>query len=203
MKSISKCKTKGMNTMNKKEWRQQILRRLAAMDLLTYEQNSFEISQKLFQTDEWNHSSTIGVTISRRPEVDTWQIIRKGWQEGKRIVVPRCFPKERSMNFHVIESFTQLENVYLDLYEPKLLETEEVRKEEIDLLIVPGVAFHQSGYRIGFGGGYYDRYLQDYQGKTVSLAFSCQLIDHIPNEPHDIPVQQIITEHEFINCTKQ
>lgn len=71
---------------------------------------------------------------------------------------------------------------------------EKVVKDEIDLLIVPGLIFSSEGYRIGFGGGYYDRFLKDFQGPTVSLAFGEQIRDDWQPENFDIPVAKIITD---------
>ena len=72
---------------------------------------------------------------------------------------------------------------------------------EVDLIIVPGVAFDKCGYRIGYGGGYYDRFLSNLDHVTkISLAFNMQLIDKIPTDHFDIPVNYIITEKEIINC---
>lgn len=84
------------------------------------------------------------------------------------------------------------------MFEPKEHETDAVSKEEIDLVIVPGLLYNRAGYRVGFGGGYYDRFLKDYRGYTISLAFSFQLIDHLPHEEYDIPVGKMITEKEII-----
>jgi 5-formyltetrahydrofolate cyclo-ligase len=69
----------------------------------------------------------------------------------------------------------------------------EVDASRIDLMIVPGLAYTREGYRLGFGGGYYDRYLQNYHGKTISLAFNEQLVPNFLVEEHDIPVSEIIT----------
>lgn len=186
--------------MEKKDIRKLILSDLKKLDKSTYEQHSFEIVRKLYQLPVWKESDTVALTISRSPEVDTWQIIRSGWLEGKRIVVPKCIPQTKQMVFRQITSFTQLESVYFGLYEPKEDVTTEVSGQEIDLMIVPGVAFNRQGYRIGFGGGYYDRYLQHFNGQTLSLAFSLQLRDELPIEKHDIPVKAIITEKELFTC---
>lgn len=69
--------------------------------------------------------------------------------------------------------------------------------------IVPGVVFSDEGYRIGFGGGYYDRYMSDYNGDTLSLAFAEQTGHVVPSEHHDIPVSKIVTEEKVINCQKK
>lgn len=171
---------------------------LQSLDRLHYEQMSYMIGKTLTQTEEWKKADTIALTVSRFPEVDTWQLIRKGWEEGKRIAVPKCHPDTKKMTFRQIQSFTDLEHSFFGLFEPKENETPAVPKEEIDLVIVPGLLYSREGYRIGFGGGYYDRFLQDYKGHTVSLAFSLQLRDYLPVEEHDIPVAKIVTESEII-----
>jgi 5-formyltetrahydrofolate cyclo-ligase len=179
--------------MNKKELRSLVLGELKKLSKPEYEQLSYEVANQLFSEEIWKQASTIGITISNYPELDTYQIIRKAWEQGKRIVVPKCHPKEKQMSFHKLAQFTQLESVYFGLLEPIEALTETVDKEEINLLIVPGLAFTNEGYRLGFGGGYYDRFLLDYNGSTVSLAFPIQLKAKLPIEKHDIPVQKIIT----------
>ena len=71
---------------------------------------------------------------------------------------------------------------------------------DVDLCVVPGRVFNRSGYRIGWGGGYYDRFLASYAGQTLSLAYSVQVLDDIPIEAHDIPVGVIVSERELIRC---
>ena len=180
--------------------RQQVKEELSKIDRLTYEQYSFQIARHLFSLPEWQEAETIAVTVSNVPEVDTWQIIRQGWIEGKRVVVPKCVPAERGLNFHELTAFTELETVYYGLYEPAPLRTYPVDRSQMDLILVPGLAFSRSGSRLGFGGGYYDRFLEGYNGKTAALAFSQQLVEKLPKEPHDLPVKKIITEQEVIFC---
>lgn len=186
--------------MNKKSIRKNMSNRLQAMDRMTYEQMSYKIATELIGTDEWKKSSVIGLTVSRFPEVDTWQLIRTGWGQGKKMAVPKCIPASKGMSFRKLSAFTQLESSFFGLFEPIDSETEKTQKEEIDLLIVPGLVYSKNGYRIGFGGGYYDRFLKDYKGTSVSLAFSIQLAESVPFEAHDIPVGKIITEKGVFDC---
>ncbi|MFD1705406.1 5-formyltetrahydrofolate cyclo-ligase [Siminovitchia sediminis] len=186
--------------MDKKTIRQQMNDQLKELNRLEYEQYSYDIALRLTETEEWRVSRTIGLTVSRFPEVDTWQLIRMGWKQGKRIVVPKCIPEVKGMSFRELTAFTQLENSFFGLLEPNESETNEMMKESIDLLIVPGLVYNRTGYRIGFGGGYYDRFLKDYQGQTISIAFSRQIINEIPIEQHDIPVQKVVTEKGIIDC---
>ncbi|MEH7124529.1 5-formyltetrahydrofolate cyclo-ligase [Bacillus sp. JJ1503] len=186
----------------KKILRKKIIDRLSSINKPVYEQLSYQIANQLFQDKYWKEASTVGVTISKQPEVDTYQIIRKAWEQGKRIVVPKCLPKTREMVFRTLHRFDQLESVYYGLLEPIESETDEVSPNEIDLIIVPGLAFTENGYRLGFGGGYYDRFLTKYNGHTLSLAFHDQIVSKLPVEDHDIPVSKIITD-EKIKCVNE
>lgn len=186
--------------MDKQMMRQQIKENLSTMDRLAYEQASFRIARRLFSLKEWKEAQTVAVTVSNVPEVDTWQIIRQGWLEGKQIAVPKCAPAERGLNFYQLTAFTELEKVYYNLYEPIPSTARLVERTEMDLILIPGLAFDCSGSRLGFGGGYYDRFLAGYDGKTAALAFSQQLVEELPKEPHDLPMMRIITEDEMILC---
>jgi len=176
----------------KKTVRQEIMDKLSKITKPQYEQLSDEIAKRLYQEPLWKKAKTIGITISRFPEVDTYQIIRKAWEEGKQIAVPKCLPKNREMVFRVIKNFNQLESVYSGLLEPIEGVTKEVQGNEIDLLIVPGLAFTKEGYRLGFGGGYYDRFLPSFNGEVLTLAFDSQIVSSLPLEPHDVPINKII-----------
>lgn len=154
--------------------------------------------QHLFESSYWKNSHTIGITISRGFEWDTKPIIEEGWKQGKLMVVPKCYPDENKLTFYRLHSFDELESVYYNLLEPKPLENNRVTRELIDLVLVPGVVFDKNGYRIGFGGGYYDRFLSSYKKHTISLLCKLQLQDNIPIENYDIPVNHLITEEGFI-----
>lgn len=183
---------------DKRLLRNKIKGKLEEISRPEYEHYSYNIAKALYRDIFWQESHIVGITISNKPEVDTYQIIRKAWEEDKKIVVPKCLPKEKKMAFRTLTAFNQLESVYSGLLEPIVNMTEEIAAEEIDLLIVPGLAFSRLGYRLGFGGGYYDRFLMDYHGKTLSLAFQGQIVETVPVERHDLPVAKIITEEEII-----
>ncbi len=178
--------------MSKTALRNAMKKKLLAMGELDYSAFSAEIKNQLTTSLEWEAAKTVGITISTGREVDTKEVIEEGWRQQKRIVVPKCFPDRKELKFFEITSFDELEDSFYSLKEPITTMTPFVSKEEIDLLIVPGIVFDKRGYRIGYGGGYYDRYLSNYQNKTVSLAFSFQILKEIPNETYDIPVEKII-----------
>ncbi|RDU35377.1 5-formyltetrahydrofolate cyclo-ligase [Neobacillus piezotolerans] len=179
---------------DKKMLRKSMMERLRSMSDGEYMERSNRIASNLFGHPAWKEAEVIGITISRPPEVDTYQIIEKAWQEGKRIAVPKCLPATREMQFRYLTDFSELEKVYYGLLEPIVEKTEQVRPDDISLLVVPGLAFSRDGYRLGFGGGYYDRFLTVYKGQTASLAFSCQIVGELPVENHDRQVGMIMTE---------
>ncbi|MDC3413388.1 5-formyltetrahydrofolate cyclo-ligase [Aquibacillus sp. 3ASR75-11] len=147
----------------------------------------------LFATSYWKNASSIGITISRRHEWNTIPIVKKAWEQNKTVSVPKCFPEDKRLVFYQITSMDQLERVYMDLLEPIVSQTIEINCQDIDLLIVPGLLFDSHGFRIGYGGGYYDRYLKNYPNETVSLASTNQLIEKVPTDQYDIPVDHLIT----------
>ncbi len=183
----------------KKDLRKYIKNTLAQLTEAQYMQRSEIIAHKLFQQPAWEKASSIGITISLQPEVDTYAIIKKAWEEGKTVSVPKCEPKERKLIFRTIKDFKQLERVYFQLLEPIEEQTKAKKAEEIDLLIVPGLAFTSSGERLGVGGGYYDRFLPFYEGKTIALAFDEQIVKTLPVDVYDQSVMQIITDAKVYN----
>ena len=181
--------------MDKSSQRKEMTSLLKTMDLEEHRQKSDEIIDFLMDDPVFQAADVIGTTISAFPEVDTRKLLEKCWQAGKKTAVPKCDPDTRAMTFRLVDDPAQLETVYMKLKEPIIELTEEVHPEQIDLLIVPGVVFSTDGFRIGFGGGYYDRYLTRYKGPTRSLAFASQLVDAVPVEAHDLPVERICTEN--------
>lgn len=188
--------------MDKNELRQNIRHSLNKMTIDQYEQKSNIIRNRLADEPYIIEGSTIALTVSNYPEVDTSKIIEYLWEVGKKVVVPKCQPKTRMMDFYAINNFQQLETVYMDLKEPIPEKTEFVPPDQIDVIVVPGIVYDQKGYRVGYGGGYYDRYLQNYAGTLVSLAFDRQIVHSVPKQAHDIPVHFIVTETNRIDCMK-
>lgn len=184
--------------MTKEKLREQMIKKLSALS--SDKKKSIErlLCQHIIATPFWQEATTIGITISQSIEWDTNPIINTAWEQGKTVVIPKCFPKEKRLTFYHFQSYHQLEVVYYQLLEPIPSKSKQIAKDDIDLLIVPGLVFNQSGYRIGFGGGYFDRFLVDFPNKSLSLVSRVQLVDDIPIESHDIPVQHLICEEGMI-----
>lgn len=153
-----------------------------------------KLEENLFMSSEWKSAKRIGVTLSQGFEWNTLGIIKQAWKEGKIVCAPKCVPEHKAMTFYDFTSMDQLEKGFYNLIEPKPPQTKMVGKTEIDLVLVPGLIYDVKGYRVGFGGGYYDRFLKDFPNHTVGLIYSKQITSALPIEPFDIPVQKIITE---------
>ncbi|WP_062046368.1 5-formyltetrahydrofolate cyclo-ligase [Bacillus sp. JCM 19034] len=102
------------------------------------------------------------------------------------------------MDFYQIKDWNEVELSNHGLYEPIKEKTKPYFSNEIDLMIVPGVVFDYNRFRIGYGGGFYDRYLSAYDGQTIALATNEQMVPTLPHEGHDLPVQKILTESGWI-----
>ncbi|MBC1978122.1 5-formyltetrahydrofolate cyclo-ligase [Listeria marthii] len=170
--------------------REKILRNLNSIDKVEHRERSIKLAEKLFLLPEWRNAKIIGITLARHPEIETETIILQAKKEGKTVLIPKTYYPSRKMEFKKMNSAHPLAKSKFGILEPNEL-AETVDKEAIDLLIVPGVAFNKEHYRIGFGGGFYDRFLVGFHGPTVSLYLYEQKMEFVP-ESHDKPVSILI-----------
>lgn len=168
---------------------------------LTIEQvkkNSAQIADRLFQTSFWQNSSTVMLYLSFQNEVMTDQIYQQGWMEGKTMLMPICSTQDGIMIMSKVTSFAQLDQNRYGIRElPETLQ-QIVAPETIDLCLIPGIVFDNYGNRLGFGAGYYDRYLAKIspQVPRIALAHSCQIYDGIlPTDQYDLPMHYMLTEN--------
>src|SRR5699024_462519 len=184
--------------MDKKQLRQSATSYLRRLNKGQKQYIENQLLDKLVNLDNWKKASTIGITASSEIEWDTNIIIETAWNQNKKVYVPKSYPSKKQLIFYKLNHFEQLEKGYAGIQEPNPNITFPIDKKRIDLLVVTGLLFDKRGYRIGFGGGYYDRFLQDYPNNTVSLASDFQLVEFLPNNSFDIPVQQILTEKRSV-----
>ena len=147
-----------------------------------------QLTQRLLELPAFQEAKTLATYLSMGHEFSTASLIQAALQDGKRVCVPRTYPQGRM-------EFVEYDPDILEKTRFGLLEPNEkgklVDKAEIDLIHVPGLVFQSKGYRIGYGGGYYDRYLADFAGKTVSTIYSIQQGDFQP-EAIDQAVQEVL-----------
>lgn len=188
--------------LNKKELRTMVRRDLLSLSPEQHKIKSDMIHNKVINMEEIKKATIIGITISNIPEVETKKLIESLRKQGKEIAIPRCNSKTREMAFYIYEDENQLETVYMDLKEPIPSLTTEISSNEIDVMITPGIVYDQKGFRIGYGGGYYDRYLTNFENPTISMAFEVQIVEKVPTDAYDLPICKLITEERIINCKK-
>ena len=162
-------------------------------------EKSNEIKNKLFNLRHYKNSRTIMFFVSINSEVNTHEMI-KGALKSKMVVVPKVVHHEIEPS--VIISFDNLiPSGKFGILEP--IEAMKTAYKNIGLVLVPGIAFDKEGHRIGYGFGYYDKFLKKVPKATkIGLAFDFQVVEKIPRELHDVPVDLIVTEKRVIECRK-
>jgi 5-formyltetrahydrofolate cyclo-ligase len=160
------------------------------------------IMGKLSKMPEMLNAQTIMLYMPINNEVDTTETIAKLIAKGKKILVPSTLKTEKKMIAAEIKSFSELERGAFGVLEPKKESLREVPPENIELVLVPGVAFDEEGDRIGYGHGYYDRFLKLVKAPVIGLAYDFQIVDKITSNSHDSKVTKIITPSKVIDCNK-
>lgn len=160
------------------------------------------ICERVMTWSVFQAATCVAIYVSVRKEVDTHRLIDLALEMGKQVCVPLT-QRKGVMVFQEISSFDALQPARFGLLEPAYDAAQIVIPEDLDLVIVPGIAFDKSGNRLGFGGGYYDRYLAHCEAIRVGLAYGFQVVDDIPIEEHDVCVDWLVTEHEVIACQKK
>ncbi len=177
---------------------------LAKRNLLTPQQitaKSLQIKQKLFNMVEFKKAICVCFYVSFKNEVSTHEMIKEALQLGKRIVVP-VVESEKTLSLCEIKDFAQEMGIgKFGILEPKSEYRRQVDLSELELVVVPGIAFDENGNRIGFGRGYYDNLLSKMVGLPfIGLAYDLQIVTRIPATDCDIPVHKIITESRIVTC---
>jgi 5-formyltetrahydrofolate cyclo-ligase len=161
---------------------------------------SAEIEARLFGLPEYCAASIVLFYASFQSEVETHHMIRRALAEGKRVVLPKVKGKELDL-FEISNFDRDVSPGAWGIPEPE--GDRQADLKDIGLIVVPGAAFDGRGNRIGYGAGFYDKLLPLYKGRTVALAFELQIVPEAPADPHDIPMQKIVTEKRVIDVYSQ
>ncbi len=185
--------------MNKDEkaWlRKTLLQRRASLPPKERKEKGEKIGDNFFSLPFYKKSKTIMFYLSLPTEVPTDEMIEKAFWEGKRITVP-CI-KEGNILPSLLTSLSQTEVGRFGIREPK--KKKFISPEELDLVVVPGCGFDLKGHRIGFGKGFYDRFLSELKESfpLVALAFEIQIVKEIPSDKWDVQMDYIVTEKRII-----
>lgn len=150
------------------------------------------IAANLFELPLYKEARKVMIYLSFGWEVATWHIVENLQEQGKEVYVPVVQSKPRALIPRLYTGRESLSPKVFGILEPGP-EAPEARPEDLDLIIVPGLAFSNKGFRIGYGGGYYDRFLATTQGAAIGLVYSL-FIQDVPFDPWDYAVDFVITE---------
>ena len=185
--------------MEKKKVREEIIKKRKNLSSEIKKEYDELIFKKLIESDIYKKAKKIFTYVSFGSEIDTIKLIKYALNDNKDIYVPKTDKINKEMLAIKINS---LDNMSVDkwgILEPKDVDKNEIG-ENFHLIIMPGIAFDRKGNRIGYGGGYYDKYLSKIKetSNKLVLAYDFQIVNNIENEPHDIKINYIITNNEFI-----
>lgn len=172
----------------KNKLRKIVLAQLTSQEPETKAKLDQYLLEQLIALPAYKVAQVIATYLAFPHEYDTSLLINQALKDGKRLVVPKTYKQGRMI--FVDYDPDNLVATSFGLMEPA--SDLAVEKSEIDLIHVPGVVFNAEGYRIGYGAGYYDRYLSDFEGMTVSMVYPCQEKDFTPDS-HDVAVREVIT----------
>lgn len=191
--------------MEKTELRKLIKEKRKTFSKKELDKLSLKIADNLLSLKEMAYAKNVLIYVSTKGEVDTLGLIEELFKLGKIVYVPKVIDiKTGLMRFYKISSLEDLEPGCMNILEPK--ESLEILEESlIDdsfVIVMPGLAFDKKGHRLGYGGGFYDRFnARVYSGLLkLALSFDFQLVDELIANEFDIDVDKVITENEIINC---
>ncbi len=175
--------------MNKQELRRSIREQKRAMSEAEIIRRSEILAEKFAQCQAYKAAGTVYGYLPYNQEVRTVPMLRRALEEGKRVAVPKVYGDD--MRFICLDDLSKVTRGYAGIPEP--IEDGPVAQDETALVLMPGLAFDREGHRIGYGGGFYDKFLaREPHHPTVALCYDFQVLDHLETEKFDIPVDLVI-----------
>ena len=153
-----------------------------------------KILERILRLNTYKNCRTLLTYVSSEIEVDTRKLLKTALDDGKIVGVPRCVPQSREIEFYIINSISDLSAGAYSIPEPDPLKCEKLIDYNSSVCIIPGLVFDKRGYRLGYGKGYYDRFLSDYKGETVGICYSNCVRGHLFNSRFDQKCNMLLTE---------
>ncbi len=151
------------------------------------------IQENFLNSDYYTNAQTILAYVSKNIEISTDLILQSVLESGKNLALPKC-REGNKIDFFIVSDLSQLKKGFYDLLEPDKEKCEKLSDIKNSICLVPGLVFDREGYRLGFGKGYYDRFLQSYSGICAGMCY-CKLVeDKLPRGFYDKPVNVVFTE---------
>ncbi len=188
----------------KKTLRNQVLKareQLTPDDRVT---KSRQAAQLLLTLEPLTSCRTIMMFRSFGAEIDTGPFIDAAQQRGQQIWLPATDQAKRQIIPYIYSGEQSLRQGAYGIMEPDPMKAEEADCGKLEAVVLPGVAFDKAGGRLGYGGGYYDRFLStlSHRPLLIGFCFSIQVVDCVPREPHDFPLDYLVTEHEIFGSSR-
>lgn len=184
--------------------RKQVLAKRDLLGIRDRHEKSAAITERILSMPGMDSWETLFVYVNFRSEVETLQLIQRCLEKDKRVVVPLVDSAQSTMvALQVTDLEEDLQPGYFDIPEPDPAKTSRVDGKEIDVVVLPGSVFDIEGGRLGYGGGYYDRFLVNDapQACRIGLAFELQVVPAVPLEPHDQRLDYLVTDERIIKTT--
>ena len=178
----------------KTELRQKYRRLRQEMPKEIRDQHDADIAAQVRRLWQYQSNAVLLVYVSTTIEVDTHRIIRQALEDGKRVAVPRCVPDSRNMEFYYIHSIEELSPGMFGVLEPSVNPERLYDERDGGLCLVPAFSYDWNGFRLGYGKGYYDRFLSRFEGNIVGICYSECVQRSLPHGRYDRPVELLVTE---------
>lgn len=175
--------------MDKTALRREIREKKRAMTPAEIEEKSIALGKLLAASDAYRRATAIYGYLPYNQEVRTTPMLEQAIRDGKRVAVPKCYGDE--MRFIWMDDLTKVEKGYAGIPEP--IADGPIADDPTALVLMPGLAFDSTGNRMGYGGGFYDKFLAAEPGHpTLALCYDFQMLPHLQTEAHDIPVDTVL-----------
>lgn len=175
--------------MDKKALRREIAEKKKAMTQQEIQEKSRALAEKFYETRQYQAAKTVYGYLPYNQEVRTTAILAQALKDGKKVAVPKVYGD--TMRFIYLEDLQAVAPGYASIPEPVV--DGPIAEDETALVLMPGLAFDKEGHRMGYGGGFYDKFLaQEQNHPTVALCYDFQILENIPTEQYDIPVDCVL-----------
>ena len=175
--------------MDKTALRKRIKEKKRAMSEAEITERSAKLGELFAASEAYQNAKTVYGYLPYNQEVRTVPMLERALKDGKRVAVPKCYGDE--MKFIFMDDLSKVEKGYANIPEP--IADGPVADDETALVLMPGLAFDPQGHRIGYGGGFYDKFLsREPNHPTLALCYEFQMLEHLETEAHDIPVDYVL-----------
>ena len=157
------------------------------------------ILRRFLSLASYRYSQTLLLYAPLSGEIDVMPLAKAAWESGRRVAFPRCRPEDNAMTFYFVSSPDELSPAHFGIREPSPdAEPYDPESPDLTVCVIPALAFDRDGFRVGYGGGFYDRFLNDFRGAKVGLVYERFLIPRAPRGRFDTAADAIVTEKGVI-----